>query len=217
MSIPTTYATDVDRPEMVAFLPPNCKRVLEIGCGEGTFGRHFSEATERWGVDLNPVSAEKAKAIFDKVLVGTYEQWCKDLPDNYFDLVVCNDVIEHMEDHDFFFESIKTKMREGGHLVGSLPNIRYVSALIEILVKKDWHYKTYGTFDRSHMRFFTRKSLIRTFGEHGFNIRKFHGINRAGRPFYALHKSIPVALIVLLTLGYYSDVPYHQFAFTLQK
>jgi hypothetical protein len=122
-----------------------------------------------------------------------------------------------MEDHDLFFNTIRTKMRDGAHLVGSLPNILYISALIEILIKRDWHYRDYGTFDRSHMRFFTRKSLLRTFREHGYKVRKFSGINRAGRPFYALHKSIPMALIVLLSLGFYRDVPYHQFAFKLQK
>jgi 2-polyprenyl-3-methyl-5-hydroxy-6-metoxy-1,4-benzoquinol methylase len=217
MSIPTFYATDVDRPEMVAFLPPNFTRVLEIGCGEGTFAKHYSSASERWGVEPNAFSAGKAEALLTKVLVGTFEQVSQELPDNYFDLVICNDVIEHMEDHDLFLDSIKVKMREGGRLVGSLPNIRYVSALFELLVKKDWQYRPYGTLDRSHLRFFTRKSLLRTFAAHGYTVQKFHGINRAGRPFYALHKSIPIALIVLLTLGYYWDVPYHQFAFTIQK
>lgn len=217
MSIPTSYTTNSPREEMLPFLPSTYQRVLEIGCGEGTFAQNLSGASERWGVEPNPVSAEKAKGALDRVLTGTYDHVCLELPDNYFDLVICNDVIEHMEDHDLFLDSIKTKMREGGYLVASIPNIRYIRVLFELLFKKDWRYRSHGTMDKSHLRFFTKKSLLRTLKEHGYNVRKFGGINRAGRPIYALHKSIPIALILLLTLGYYSDTLYVQFGFSAQK
>lgn len=217
MSIATTYTTGDRRPEMVPFLPANIGRVLEIGCGEGAFAYNYANALERWGVELSASDSEKARPFFDRLLNGTYSQVAAELPDGYFDLVVCNDVIEHMEDHDAFLRSIRTKLRDGGRLVGSVPNVRYLRVLYEFLVKKDWRYKGNGTLDHSHLRFFTRKSLLRVLREHGLVVRKFHGINRAGKPWWALHKSLPVALVLLLTLGYYRDALYVQYGFSVEK
>jgi 2-polyprenyl-3-methyl-5-hydroxy-6-metoxy-1,4-benzoquinol methylase len=202
---------------MARFLPASYRRVLEIGCGEGAFRANLSRDCEYWGVEPNPDSAAKARAVADRVLVGTYDDVLADLPEGHFDLVICNDVIEHMEDHDRFLDSIRTRLRDGGHLVGSIPNMRYVGVLFELLVKKDWRYRGHGTLDRSHLRFFTGKSLARCLREHGFEIRDFAGINAAGRPWYALHKSLPLALLALLTLGYYRDALYLQFGFTVRK
>jgi len=211
---PDSYSTGDQRLEMIPFLPENYHRVLEVGCGEGAFSRNLSQTSERWGVELDDTVAEKAKPLFYRVLVGKYEQVMQDLPDDYFDLVICNDVIEHMEDHDFFLKSVKTKMKTGGTLVASIPNIRYLKVLFELMVKKDWRYRPHGTLYTGHLRFFTRKSLLRTLSEHGFKIRKFKGINRAGRTFLTF---IPVALLLVLTLGYYRDSLYVQYGFAAEK
>lgn len=87
------------------------------------------------------------------------------LPDQHFDMVICNDVIEHMVDHDHFLEHIKTKMRPGACIVGSIPNVRHLTALFKLLVAKDWPYSASGILDRTHLRFFTENSTI-THGVH---------------------------------------------------
>lgn len=205
---------------MLGFLPAVYQRVLEIGCGEGAFSKTLSPNSERWGIEPNGAAAADAKDSFYRIMAGTYGQVCKDLPEDYFDLVICNDVIEHMDDHDAFLDSIKTKMCKGGYLVASVPNMRYYKVLKELLLKKDWRYQDQGNMDRTHLRFFTGISLQRTLVEHGFNIRKFTGVNSAFPNFssiFVLAKSIPLALILLLTLGYYRDILYVQFGFAAQK
>ena len=111
------------------------------------------------------------------MLNGLYEDVYAELPDNYFDLIICNEVIEHFRDHDVFFESIKNKMSKNSYIIGTIPNVRYAKNLYHLLFNKDWKYENEGILDRTHLRFFTEKSLRRTFNKHDFIIDEFYGIN----------------------------------------
>ena len=162
---------------MMPFLPKHYSRILEIGCAEGNFRENLSKENEYWGVEPNVSIAAIASKKLDKVLIGTYQEIYNQIPNDYFDLVICNDVIEHMADHDEFFLSIKKKIKKDGYLVASIPNVRYLLNISDILVKKDWEYKDDGILDRTHLRFFTKKSLMRTIINNGFIIEKIEGIN----------------------------------------
>ncbi len=200
------------RTEVADFLPNFYSRVLEIGCGYGHFRKNLKKSvTEYWGIEPYPSAAQIATGTLTKVLVGTYEQNIQYLPDKYFDLVICNDVIEHMPDHDIFFSTVKNKMSEASALIGSIPNVRYINNLVSLLVKKDWRYEEYGILDRTHLRFFTKKSIHWTMKEHGFEIERFSGINGASSK--SLGPLIAKQVLCLL-LG--TDCRYQQFAFRVR-
>jgi 2-polyprenyl-3-methyl-5-hydroxy-6-metoxy-1,4-benzoquinol methylase len=131
------------------------------------------------------------------------------LPENYFDLVICNDVIEHMPDHDAFFDSIGGKLRDGGYLVASIPNMRYYYCLRELLLRKEWVYRDHGIMDRTHLRFFTERSIRRTLSDHGFSVEVLRGINSLK----GAKRVLRAMFFVVLTLGYYADILFQQFGF----
>lgn len=167
------------RSEMIPFMPSEYSRVLEIGCGEGGFRSNFIDKEhEYWGVEMQ--TNMPARERLDKVLVGTYDEVSNNLPDHYFDLIVCNDVVEHMENHIAFLNNIKSKLSASGRLVLSIPNVRYIANLAELLFQKDWRYRDSGILDRTHLRFFTKKSLIQVLAQTGWTINKIEGINRYG-------------------------------------
>jgi 2-polyprenyl-3-methyl-5-hydroxy-6-metoxy-1,4-benzoquinol methylase len=199
------------RQEVSALLPPDYSRVLEIGCGEGKFRENLNAAKEYWGVELVESAAKQAENVLDRVLTGSYQEVEELIPNQYFDLIVCNDVIEHMPDHDWFLQSIQQKLKKGGYVVASIPNVRYIKNLWELLVKKDWKYREQGILDRTHLRFFTRKSMIRTLKENGFIIEQMIGLNpyRPHNPFSWMRY-----LIMMLVLG--SDIRYLQYGFRLK-
>ena len=206
MNEPTKYYQG-QRKEIAALLPKQYSKVLEIGCGAGTFRNNFEQEHEYWGVEPVEAIAKLAQGKLDRVLVGTYEETIDLIPNNYFDLVICNDVIEHMPDHDQFLQSIKAKITTNGSLVASIPNVRYVGNLSDLLVKKDWKYRDEGVLDRTHLRFFTRKSLLRTFRENAFSVEQITGINFYKPPSF-LNRIVYCCAILIFS----GDIKYLQFA-----
>lgn len=87
-----------DRKEMAIFLPEAYNSVLEIGCGEGAFTTYLKPGCEIWGIEPNKIAAEAASQRMYRVLSAKYYEVLSVLPDDHFELVICNDVIEHMED-----------------------------------------------------------------------------------------------------------------------
>ncbi len=204
---------------MAKFLPSHYKRVLDIGCGEGFFSKNLKPDSEIWGIEPVKTTAKKASKNIGKVLNGLYEDVYAELPDNYFDLIICNDVIEHFKDHDAFFESIKQKMNNNSYIIGAIPNVRYAKNLYNILFNKDWRYEDSGILDRTHLRFFTEKSLQRTFAKHDFIIDEFYGINSLVSESFSYKEKIKKLLLLIVifsSFGYYKDIQYLQFGFRLK-
>jgi 2-polyprenyl-3-methyl-5-hydroxy-6-metoxy-1,4-benzoquinol methylase len=215
-----------ERTEMLALMPARYGRVLEIGCDEGGFAALLD--AEVWGLEPVPQAAAIAAGRLHRVLVGTFEATRDALPRGYFDVIVCNDVIEHMADHDSFLREIGAYLAPGGVLVGSVPNMRHYRTLFELLVLRDWHYRDSAVLDRTHLRWFTGRSLRRSLEEAGFAVERLHGIN-GGIPFLPndgdegghrldlLRQHVPHALfgwaMIALTLGHARDIRFLQLGF----
>ena len=203
----TSYYANV-RPEMLQFIPVNVSKILEIGCGEGNFSAQIQGDIERWGLEPYLPSAEKAKDVLDKVLVGTIDEKISDLPDNYFDVIILNDVLEHLLEPWDDISKLKEKLNEKGVLVTSIPNVRYSKNLFKLLFKRDWKYTKDNILDSTRFRFFTKKSIKRMYIENGFEIKKIKGINRTKSFAY-----LPFAILFnIIFLGTQLDMLYMQFA-----
>jgi 2-polyprenyl-3-methyl-5-hydroxy-6-metoxy-1,4-benzoquinol methylase len=193
------------RPEMVQFLPNEYSKVLEIGCNVGNFRQFVSKQCEYWGVETFEEAANVAKTKMDKVLVGFYDKVADEIPDNYFDLVIANDVIEHMEEPWDFLQSIKKKMTVNAFIVLSIPNVRYYDNLKKLLIHKDWKYEDCGILDITHLRFFTEKSIIRLMNENEFEIEMMKGI----KPIKIRKRHLPIYWFAKIILG--TDIKFLQF------
>ena len=207
------------RKEIIQFLPNHYSKVLEIGCAEGMFRQNIKKEAEVWGVEPNKPSALKAEPNYQKVLVGFFEHIVNELPDNYFDLVICNDVIEHMPDPAQFFSLLKSKVTKDCIIITSVPNVRFIGVMTEYLFLKDWRYRENGVLDRTHLRFFTRRSLSRFFNECGLTQVKTKGLNSA---FYkpdrmgSFVKAVLSFFMIVVSLGYFWDVQFVQFGSQLK-
>ena len=209
----------LERLEMKQFLPSSttAMKILEIGCGAGNFVHNLNGYLEYWGVEPNPKMAEQAAKKLNKVLVGSFAQIDSQIPECHFDLVICNDVIEHMADVEIFLERIKTKLKPDGNLMGSIPNVRFIENILRFLIQKDWRYTEWGILDKTHLRFFTEKSLKRLFQENGLQAIIFQRINPVRISFRSV-KSFVLNLILLVSgicLG--PDSLYYQFGFRVSK
>lgn len=206
--MPKSIYYQAQRPEIKEFLPENYSKVLEIGCGEGNFRHNLSLGHEYWGVEAEQAVAIKAETILDTVIVGQYESIADKIPDHHFDLIVCNDVIEHMIDHVWFLENIKSKLAKNGCMVISIPNVRLLSNINNFIFGRDWQYVDAGILDRTHLRFFTKKSLVRVLLATGWDINVLKGVNR-----YGSRDGGPRLLLSYLAQAIYGrDSAYWQFA-----
>lgn len=201
------FGLDLYRPEMLKFLPKNIQAVLDVGCAVGDFGLSIKQITnaEVWGVEIRDLQAAAAKNKLDKVIHGSIVDCVGDLPDSYFGAIFFNDVLEHLIDPEKLLLSLVPKLKPGGVFITAIPNVRYFRNLKSLFVDKDWEYQDWGILDRTHLRFYTKKSILRMFERLNFEVLNFEGINptTSHRP-YIYH---------ILTLGFFGlDTRYLQFA-----
>lgn len=194
------------RPEMLEFVPMTCRKILEVGCGEGIFSEALirRQNAEVWGVEQNAVAADKAVRRLSRVINGEFGD-PSTLPKSYFDCIIFNDVLEHMYDpwNALAFAGSLLNSPEAV-VVASIPNFRYWHNLVEIVIRKEWTYKDDGTLDRTHVRFFTHNSIKALFTQAGLRIRTIRGINPT--------ESKKLRLLDFLLRGAVSDMKFLQFA-----
>lgn len=168
------------RVEMLKYLPATAKKVIDIGCGGGALAKIIKERNkaEVWGIEYVDEEAKMAKQHLDRVFSGPCENYIKDLPDNYFDVVYLNDVLEHLVDPYSVLQDLKVKLSANGVIISSIPNVRYFKTFSRIVFKKDWQYEEFGTMDKTHLRFFTGKSIRRMYEDLGYQIITHEAINK---------------------------------------
>jgi len=194
------------RSEMVRFIPATAKRILDVGCGEGAFGSHLKEklGAEVWGAELIQSAADVASQRLDNVICGDIVRQLAQLPNEYFDCVIFNDVIEHIVDPYSMLFEVKQKLTRNGVVVCSIPNVRYFRNLFNLVVRSEWRYEECGILDKTHLRFFTKKSISEMFKSLGYEVVSLEGINRT--------PSWKVAVFNFVSLGLLHDTRYMQFA-----
>lgn len=178
------------RSDVLPFVPDGLGRVLDVGCASGLFGASLkpAKAKEVWGIELNEEVAQHAKPRLDRLLVGDALALLPSLPDASFDAITFTDVLEHLAWPEEALRAAAPKLAPGGVVIASLPNIRHWNALWEIVMDGEFRYREEGIFDRTHLRFFTKKSIPDLFARAGYRIERLEGINpNPGRKFALLN------------------------------
>ncbi len=193
------------RTEMARFVPKGAQRILDVGCGEGIFGLHLKQtrSVEVHGVELSPSAVEVARQRLDSVLCGDIMQQLNLVPDDHFDCITFNDVIEHLIDPYSVLLAVKDKLAPGGTVVCSIPNVRFFRNLFDLVIRGQWRYEEAGILDKTHLRFFTKRSIAEMFSSLGYRILCLEGINPT--------PSWRVSLFISATFGLFTDTRYLQF------
>ena len=154
------YFSDI-RTDLIHMITGKNLVILELGCGSGETLKYLKKkkiAKETVGVEIDQKAGEKAKKNVDRVFIENIEQF--DLPyTKYFDYILFPDVLEHMIDPWEVLRKCKKYLKPNGHIIISIPNIRNLLTLKDFLFKGEWNYTSSGVLDKTHLRFFTWKSL----------------------------------------------------------
>jgi 2-polyprenyl-3-methyl-5-hydroxy-6-metoxy-1,4-benzoquinol methylase len=148
------------------------RRILEIGCGQGATGaiaKQKFKAEEVVGVELFESAAAVARTRLDKVICCDIGNMALDFPEEYFDCIICADVLEHTQNPWQVLEYLRSLLRPEGILVASLPNIQHLYSVLKILTDK-FEYDPHGILDKTHLRFFTLHTIKKMFLDSGYQI-----------------------------------------------
>lgn len=169
---------------MLRFIPEHACSILDVGCGAAAFSMQLMRSGRTVvGVEPNAEAAAAAAQHLSRVLCSDIDGAWRDLPAGGFEVIVFNDVLEHLADPWAVLRRARAHLAPGGCVVASIPNVRHVSVLRPLLVDGLWDYQAEGILDRTHLRFFTAPSIRTLFEDSGYRIDSMEGINPSTIPF----------------------------------
>jgi len=164
------------RKEILDLMPKFSPRVLEIGCGAGQtleLIKNLKLCENTVGIELFENAANSAISRVDKVYRLDIEKDVAPEKLGQFDLILILDVLEHLIDPWNVLQSVvKEYLKPSGKMIISLPNARHFTCVLPLLINGDFNYKEKGILDKTHLRFFTRKSGEKMLEEAGLSIEK---------------------------------------------
>lgn len=166
-----------ERPEILRLIPESSRRVLDVGCGSGLLGKALKRDRpdiEVRGIEPVAEVAAQARSVLDDVYAGFAGT---PLPQSWPapDCLVFADTLEHMPDPWQVLRSMVSGLGSGATVVLSLPNVAHHSVAWSLL-RGRWEYQDWGILDRTHLRFFTRRSVVQLVEAAGLVIEKIERV-----------------------------------------
>ena len=152
--------------------------VLDLGTAEGALGEALArKGCTVDGVELDDAAADVARRHYRRVeCIDLEGAALADLRyEETYDYVVCADVLEHLRNPAKLLGVARSWLRPGGELVVSVPNVGYAGVLLDLLHGR-FQYGELGILDRTHLRFYTRDSVIRLLADSGFGVEEIHPV-----------------------------------------
>ena len=147
--------------------------VLELGPGPGAMTRVLLERGHRVTVVENdPEALEVLRALGVEVISGNLDgtDWLEAIAGRRFDAVLACDVLEHLRKPEEVLLRLSEFVAPMGQLVISVPNIAY-AGVVAAMRNGIFDYSDKGQLDRTHVRFFTKRSIEKVLLDCGWSPR----------------------------------------------
>lgn len=154
------------RHDLISLIDENKKglKILEIGAAYGAtlyYLKSQNIAKEVVGIDLFEDTKNKENYLpLDTFIFGNIETLDISQYDNYFDLILLPDVLEHLIEPKIALKKIYKTLKVNGEILVSMPNVRHYSVLNQVFLKGDFKYEESGILDYTHYRFYCKKNII---------------------------------------------------------
>lgn len=99
--------------------------LIDLGCGNGEFTMKCNErigTTNIWGVDIDEEIANEARRRGIRIITADLSEILP-LEDNFFDVVLSNQVLEHLINSDLFVKEIYRILKPDGYAIVSTENL----------------------------------------------------------------------------------------------
>ena len=193
-------------------IPKNCQRYLDVGSAAGLLGKALKERGENvevYGIEINPEYAQRSEKYVDGVVCGDVEEIDVGDISKKFDCIIYADILEHLQDPWTTLRKHKVVLSQEGVIVLSIPNVQFIAVILSLLFG-NWNYKEVGILDKTHLRFFTKKTIKRLLHDTGFEIQII-------RPNYSDHKTLALILKSCSIFGLLTNYFARQFLVVAKK
>jgi len=150
--------------------------VLDIGCHTGIMGDVLQKRKKAKviGIDTDINALRIARERLQAALLIDIEQ--KDWADNLlregyhnFDTILFGDVLEHTTSPERILQNAKGLLKPDGQIIVSVPNVANWRIRFGLLFGR-FEYTDSGILDRTHLRFFTKKTAHSLLTDAGYNV-----------------------------------------------
>ena len=145
---------------ILKLLEPETKpvKILDVGTASGYLGQILSGQSHYVaGVEKDALTAERAKHSYSSFWLTDIETF--EFPFRQeFDYILFADVLEHLRDPEAVLRRCIPALKESGKIIISVPNVANFIVRLSLLAGK-FDYGDRGILDRTHLRFFTLRSL----------------------------------------------------------
>ena len=133
-----------------------------------------------FGLEQNPKSAaicQKAKIFTDITIFDVNKLTPTNFPlyKTKFDYVVCVDVLEHLQKPSQTIDLLQKFLKKDGKMIISLPNVAHGSVKTNLLLN-DFTYTEIGVLDKTHLHFYTYKSIAKLLSAHNLKIEQARAV-----------------------------------------
>jgi len=134
------------------------RRLLDVGAADALLSRQLTE--RRWrvtAIEGDPALAQAGAPHCERMITANLD---RDMPllEGSFDAIVYADVLEHLADPLRVLSELDRNLAPNGFVIVSVPNIAHLYIRLLLLFGR-FDYIDRGILDRTHLRFFTARSL----------------------------------------------------------
>jgi len=142
------------------------RRALDLGCGDGRLTQELA-AEQLVAADVSEVALERARALLPRAELRALAPGdVLPYPDSDFDLVLCAETLEHVQDVQWLLSEVRRVLEPRGRLAVTTPAHGRLTGL-DVLVRG--FERRFDPFS-PHLRFFTARSLAGALDATGFDL-----------------------------------------------
>jgi len=160
--------------DLFNLIPPDSNSIIEFGCSSGELAAAYKKVnplSNYIGVELDksaiPLAMRHCDLIEEIDIDNIPDFKLKEWSDR--DCWIFGDVLEHLKDPAKLISRIRGYIKPNASIIICIPNMQHWS-IFKHLCTGDLFYTSTGLLDKTHLRWFTRKTILTLFQQAGFTM-----------------------------------------------